>query len=103
MFGLGNDTVDDRLFFSNLSLRYAKDNRAFTDLIRAQQYKDASEYLHEEVYGKKYYGADLFNSIDQRLYDIEIYATQVAETTKARVIYDSYPPSDVEEGMMWVD
>lgn len=101
-----NDTVafpegfDTRSFFSDTSLDQAENLTAHHDLVSAKQFRLASKLA--DNCGQDYYGAYLFNAIEQRLKAIgEFELSRNKNMTKIRPVYQEEMPDNVFVGITW--
>ena len=96
------DNIDGRTYFNDLTLAHADTYHGFVERVQAENYQEASAYLNDHADGMDYFGADLFNEIDDRLRKIEVFATSDTRTTNTHAAYGSSEPTDTIEGMIWV-
>ena len=93
--------IDDRVYFSDVSLKHADVLEEYSSRMSAGEYQSASQYLASHKNDVDYYGADIFNIVENRLVAIETYARDVMPEVD-RGYYGSEEPSETYEHMIWV-
>ena len=91
--------IDDRLFLSDISLNQVPIMKQYYNYINAGNYDAASELLNNsEVF---FYGAWLLNLLENRLNAVGEYVMQL-EKPKL-ITYQSTEPTNLYQGMNWID
>ena len=93
--------IDARVYFSDVSLQHADVLEAYGAEMSAGNYQAASTYLGAHKTDVDYYGADIFNLLEKRIYVIEEYARDVMPEVD-RGYYGSDEPSNPYQNMIWV-
>lgn len=113
-FGLHNQEsyypawVDDRTFFSDVSLDHADILTTYNNKIKAHNYQEAAQYLNDTVevgnVDMDYNGAYLWNHFESMIYNIEQWATTRMQKTNIRPYYSSTAPTEnlVERQTVWI-
>lgn len=92
-----NYDIDDRLYFSDISISKEPIMNEYQRLLSLEQYDDALNLIQDE----DFYGAWLLNLLENRLTNIYNY---IAECTKPILgIYQDEEPIGVSEGMVWIE
>ena len=91
--------IDKRQFFPDISRDQVYIMNTYNDYIANGEYEKASEFLNNsEVF---FYGAWLLNMFENRLHAIGDY---LINTEKSKLtIYENSEPSDLYEGMNWIE
>ncbi len=111
MFGLHNTgtvypaAIDARNFFSDVSLKHAEILNGYNELILNGQYKNASQYLYDNVevadQDMDYNGAYLWNRLENRIVPLEQFVLSLPETD-VRPHYTSTKPTNAVVKTQWI-
>lgn len=97
--------IDQRRFFSDVRLSHANIMNAYKDLISAEDYVGASQYLYDAVEGGNvnmdYNGAYVWNTMENRIVAIENYL-RGSDSTSARPYISDTEPTTKWAGMSWI-
>lgn len=89
--------VDDRIYFSDISINKEPLMRQYELLLSQSEYDDALDLIEDE----DFYGAWLLNMLENRLVNIE---TKIWNLQKPVLgLYQNEEPINVEAGMVWID
>ena len=89
--------VDDRLYFSDISISKEPLMRQYQSLLSQGDYDSALTLIENE----DFYGAWLLNLLENRLYNIE---NKIWSLNKPVLgLYQDTEPTNVEVGMVWID
>lgn len=112
MFGLHRTTtafpgsIDARSYYSNVSIPHKNTMKSYNELILQQKYKEASQYLYNNIESKNvdldYNGAYVWNRTDNQMVALENYAVNVMEETEVRPYYSNNRPGTKKVGMSWI-
>lgn len=93
------DGIDSRAFMSDTDLAHLDLLHQYQTLIRHRKYSEAARLLnHSDSF---YYGAHLFNGLEDRLYRLGQYLTAKAEKEKLGC-YQTEAPASPKTGMHWI-
>ena len=99
---------DNRTFYSDVSLDHADILQTYNNLIKAHNYKAASQHLYDAVEvgdrNMDYNGAYLWNRLENIIIAIEEYATTELQETNMRPNYSNEAPTGnlVERETVWI-
>ncbi len=91
--------IDKRSYFSDVTLDKVSIINAHHAYVRAQNYHDAAETA--ENANVDYYGAYLFNRLEEILYQIGG-ALRTSNVSVLRPYVSKNPPKTVGKGMVWI-
>lgn len=96
--------IDPMIFFQDNDLDKVEVIDNYNKLIALGKYTEANRYIQsqENVYG---YFADLFNAIENRIYNLQSYLLSKKPIKKQYVCFDDnqgQEEPDIEEGMLWL-
>ncbi len=93
-------SIDDLIFFSDENLLTHDDMEIYRQYLLEEDYIGAKAYLNT-IANADYYGADLFNMLEGRIYNLQNY-----ELTKEKVspyVYSATEPTMEEHQKVWID
>jgi hypothetical protein len=97
--------IDPKLFFSDVSLRYARIHDTYNNMINDEDYVAASQYLYNNVESQNvdmdYNGAYLWNRFENMLLAIENY-TMSMDSTNTRPYYQTTEPKNIPAKTVWI-
>lgn len=103
-----NYDVDNRTFFSDVSISGVETLNKYIELIQAGDYTSASTLLNEGTYDGAIYneidffGAWILNLLENRLYAIENYLLSGQREKPDLLTISDTEPSDKSEGYCWI-
>lgn len=90
--------IDSRSFMSDIDLEHLDLLQQYQNLLRRKEYNKASDLL--EKYDSFYYGASLFNMLEDRLYKIGQYL--FAKDKQPLGFYQTDVPAISKRGTSWI-
>lgn len=93
-------SIDDLIFFSDENLLTHDDMEIYRQYLLEEDYIGAKAYLNT-IANADYYGADLFNMLEGRIYNLQNY-----ELTKEKVspyVYSTTEPTMEDHQKVWID
>ncbi len=93
------DSIDPRTFMSDTDLMHLDLLQQYQALIRRKKYSEASRLLEHS--GTFYYGASLFNRLENRLYRLGEYLTAKEKKEKPGY-YQAEAPASHKKGIHWI-
>ncbi len=95
------ESIDDRLFFMDTDIPHVPVMKHYHNLLNAGNYTTASEYLkHSDVF---YYGAWLFNLLENRLYKIGEYLMGEEKPDFIMYLPSDISENDLSEGIHFIE
>lgn len=92
------EQIDDLIFYQDINLSKSAIISQYQTLLNEGHYSQASQLLKNS--GAFYYGADLFNLLENRIFNLQKY---VKEKTKVNPhIFSSDKPANYTTGTMWI-
>lgn len=99
------EDIDNRVYYTDIGLQHTDILQAYNELVNDGQYKQASQYLYDNVEVENlnvdYNGAYIWNMFENRLSAIEDYALDM-EATDTRGIYGSTEPIGQPKNRVWI-
>ena len=93
------EQIDSRLFMSDTDLEHIDLLQQYQNLLRRKKYSDASDLLENS--DSFYYGASLFNLLEDRLHRIGQYL--IAKEDKETIgYYQTTTPVSPRKGTFWI-
>jgi len=89
--------VDDRLYFSDITISKEPLMREYQSLLREEQYSDALDLIQNE----DFYGAWLLNLLENRLHNLYLYIDNIDKPVFG--VYQAEEPTTDQVGFIWVD
>lgn len=89
------NNIDPLIFFSDADLHNCEQLQHYYDLINENKFSQASNYMHNS--DLHYYGADLLNLIENRLYATEEYCRDYVQDKNILVIHTDDEKEPVTE------
>lgn len=93
--------VDDLIYFADESLMTHEDIETYRGYLQNGDYTGAKNFL-DTVANADYYGADLFNMIEERIYNTQLFVS--GREKLSPIVYSSTEPSTMQEYQkVWID
>lgn len=90
-------SIDDRIFFQDVSLNQVESMNEYQKLIKQNRYTDAAKLLQDS--GIDYYGAWILNLLESRLFALETFLQ-----TKTKPLLTTYGGSEpTKEKSHWIE
>lgn len=93
------DGIDPRAFMSDTDLEHLDLLQQYQTLIRRKKYSEAARLLNHS--GSFFYGASLFNKLEDRLYRLGQYLT-AKDAKEEPGYYQAAAPASPKQGMHWI-
>lgn len=90
--------IDDLIFFQDITLDNAATLQHYQQLLQNTQYAEAAQFIQESEI--PYYGAALFNLMENRIYATQKYFMENPKTSP--FVYSATEPADAPEGSFWI-
>ena len=95
------ENIDARACFSDISLEHADVLENYSALVKNGNYREGSALLDANKQYVDYYGADMFNLMENRVVNIEDYVINTMEHVD-RGYYGSEEPIDAKLHSVWM-
>lgn len=92
------DNIDDLFYFQDINLENQPLMAAYQEQLKNREYTKSAQILKNS--SLSYYGADLFNLLENRLFQLQTYYKKNPKINPH--VFSSKKPANIQNGTMWI-